>query len=190
MAARCACSCPANTLGSACSAIVVYPRMSDISTVTVSSSVSPGRRPCSRIWAATPPGRKRLRDSPCSFRSTIARWSSLETVEAVGASGRQTLGEGGEERVDRCVDSGGSRLAVHGDRLDRATLGDLLEEILFVRRQRSSRPEPEWSDPRRSSGRAWTHRRRPREPRGRQLVPLADPILEEVRVAGGAFRQQ
>ena len=41
MAARCTFSCPASWLGSACSAMVEYERMSLISTVTTTFSVSP-----------------------------------------------------------------------------------------------------------------------------------------------------
>ena len=49
--------------------------MSDISTVTTSSSVSPISRPSRRSMSATPPGSSRLSVSPCSSRSTIAWWS-------------------------------------------------------------------------------------------------------------------
>ena len=49
--------------------------MSDISTVTSSSSDSPIFRPSLRSFSARPPGRRRESVSPCSSRSTIAWWS-------------------------------------------------------------------------------------------------------------------
>ena len=50
--------------------------MSDISTVTSSSSDSPILRPSLRSFSARPPGSRRDSVSPCSSRSTIA-WCSI-----------------------------------------------------------------------------------------------------------------
>ena len=72
IAARCVLSCPASWLGSACSAMVEYERMSLMRTVTTTRSVSPISRRSCRSLVARPLGSSRDSVSPCSSRSTMA----------------------------------------------------------------------------------------------------------------------
>ena len=163
--------------------------MSDMSTVTTSSSVSPISRPSWRSISATPPGSSRLSVSPCSSRSTIA-WCSMRRrlsdpvapVDAPCESLRNKV-------LDRVGDRRGRRVLRGGDRLDRLALRDHLQQRLVALAQVAlvaHRPDQRLDDLRvedGSAGRDLAHR-------AGELVALGDAVLEEVRVARGTVGEQ
>ena len=164
--------------------------MSDIRTVTSSSSDSPMCLPSRRSFSARPPGSSRERVSPCSSRSTII-WCSIRRrrralsspVEAPLASTRK-----------RCSTSSDTASAVVCRVTAMALIGlpsamkrqQLLVGLLQVAVGRLHRPHQRVDD----------HRVERGAPGGDgadrvdELVALGEAVLEQVGVAGGAVGQQ
>ena len=160
-----------------------------MSTVTSSSSVSPIARPSLRIFSANPPGSSRLNRSPCSSRSTIAVCSIRRRLSAPAVP---VLAPADSLRNSSSTESAIAAAVVPrdaGDRLDRPALGDLVQQVLVGRGEAGvvgDRLHQRLDDLRvehRAAGRHLAHC--PGE-----LVALADPVLEEVGVAGGAVAEQ
>ena len=124
IAARWVLSWPASSLGSACSAIVEYERMSLMMTVTLSRSVSPMRRPSLRSFSAIPPGKRRESVSPCSSRSTMARWRLRSRSSAPWWPALTSAASFAKEVLDLGVDGLGCHATRGGDGLDRFAFGD------------------------------------------------------------------
>ncbi len=160
-----------------------------MSTVTSSRSVSPMLRPSRRSFSAMPPGSSRLSDSPCSSRSTIAFCNSRSRRSALSWPALASLAS------FRNSDSIASFTASAGicgrrrDRLERAALGDPLQQLVLVGRELA----------------VGAHRRHQRvDDRGiehaaaggdladrpDELVAVADAVLQQVGVAGRAVGQQ
>ena len=160
-----------------------------MSTVTVSSSVSPMRRPCVRRDSASPVGSRRDSVSPCSSRSTMAWCSSRRrrSDPAAPADAPSAILRN-RSSTSRATNSG-VVAARRSDGLDRPSAGDGGEQLLLggaqvaVARDRLD----ELVDDAGIEGRA----ARGHGPHGvDQLVALGDAILEQVAVAGRPFGQQ
>ena len=189
MAARCVLSWPASWLGSACSAMVEYDRMSLISTVTSTTSVFPMSRPSRRSFSASPPGSRRDRDSPCSSRSTMHWWSSRSRRRAPSVPAETpwaSLTNSASTWVSTA--SGVVRWAAA-----MALMG--LPSATQFNSVSSESVRPPWvvtgrdegiDDGGVECGAAGGHRPH----RVDQLVALGDVVLEEVAVAGRAFGHQ
>ena len=150
--------------------------------MTSSSSVSPMLPPSRRTFSARPVGSSRLSVSPCSSRSTIA-WCRLRSrLQRAGLAGARVLRQREEQLVDLLRDRGGRGVLRGGDRLDRAALRDLLEQLLLVGGEPADagdRVHERLDDLRvehRAAGRDLAHR-------AGELVALGDAVLEEVGVA-------
>ena len=163
--------------------------MSDMITVTSSSSVSPMLRPSSRTFSARPVGSSRLSVSPCSSRSTIAwcsersRFSapaspvlasresvrnSLSTFSAIAAGVvccAAAIALIGRPSATCCSSCSSSAVSP-------PMPGDRVHERLDDRRVEH-----------RSAGRDLAHR-------AGELVALGDAILQEVRVPGRAVGEE
>ena len=163
--------------------------MSDMITVTSSSSVSPMLPPSSRTFSASPVGSSRLSVSPCSSRSTIA-WCRLRSRFSAPASPVLASRESARNSLSTfSAIAAGVVCCVGGDRLDRAALRDLLQQLLLVGGEPADpgdRMHERLDDRRvehRAAGRDLAHG-------AGELVALGDPVLEEVGVAGGAVGEQ
>ena len=183
MAARWMFSCPANWLGSACSAMVEYERMSLMRTVTLTRSVSPILRPSRRSFSASPPGSSRDSVSPCSSRSTIALCRSRSRCRAPSVPAETPSASlTNTASTSASTASGGRRLA-RGDGLDRLALRHHAEELLLGRRETAvggHRAQQRVDDGRIERVPAGGDR----PDRVDQLIALRDVVLQEVPVAG------
>ena len=163
--------------------------MSDMITVTTSSSVSPMLRPSRRTFSARPVGRRRLSVSPCSSRSTIA-WCSDRSRLSAPASPLLASRDSARKRLSTfsAIAAGVVCCAAAMALIGRPSR-DLLEQGLLVGGQPADpgdRVHERLDDRRvehRAAGGDLAHG--PGE-----LVALGDAVLEEVGVAGGAVGQQ
>ena len=189
IAARWVLSWPASWLGSACSAMVEYERMSLMTTVTSTRSVSPMRRPSKRSFSASPPGRRRESVSPCSSRSTMAwcrrrrRWSAPWLPALTPwASFKKTASTSAST-------AWGGQPPRGGDGLDRLALGDEREQRLLGLVELAAGGDGThegFDDGGVERGAAGRHR-----PDGvDELVALGNVVLQEVAVAGRPLGQQ
>ena len=160
-----------------------------MSTVTTSSSVSPMARPSLRTFSARPPGSSRLSFSPCSSRSTIAVCSMRRRFSAPAVP---VLAPSDSLRNRFSTESATAAAVVPcalRDGLDRPALGDLVQELLVglgepgVVGDRLHQRLDDLRVEHRAAGRHLAHR-------AGELVALADPVLEQVGVAGGAVTEQ
>ncbi len=131
ISARCTFSCPASALGSARSAMLEYPRMSDMSTLTTTASVSPMPRPWRTRRSATPPGSNRLRVSPCSSRLTMASCSMRSRRKRVLPARTGLLGDAQEELLDGVAGGGRGYALGDGDGLDGPAFGHEVQQRLL-----------------------------------------------------------
>ena len=189
MAARWMLSWPASWLGSACSAMVEYERMSLMSTVTMTRSVSPIWRPSRRSFSASPPGRSRDNVSPCSSRSTIALCSSRSRCSAPSVPAETPSASlTNTASTSASTASGGRRLAAA-----MALIG--LPSATMPRSSSSGGVRPPWAVMGRSErvddgGVERVAAGGDGTDRVDQLVALGDVVLQEVAVAGRALGQQ
>ena len=163
--------------------------MSPISTVTTSSSVSPIARPSLRTFSARPPGSSRLRRLALLLAVDDRGVQHAQPLERARGTGARPLRELEEQRLDRVGDRGRGRAVGQRDGLDRATFGDLVEELLVRRGQAGvvgDRLHQGLDD-------LGVEDRAPRRHLAHgpgQLVALAHPVLQQVGVPGGAVPEE
>ena len=163
--------------------------MSDINTVTSSSSVSPIACPPQPDLVGHAPGEEAAEGLTLLLALDDGLLQHPEALERAGRTRARVAGEREEEVVDGRRDRRGRRVLRGGDGLDRLPLGDVAEQLFLgdgqaaVAADGADHGVDDLGVEHRTAGRDLAHGTS-------ELIALGDTVLQEVPVPGRPLAQQ